>query len=142
MKTKIKLPSWIRTGVILTAIIAGLSMASLTSTAHGHLTDSQEPQELRNCVESGGKFVSDRPMPEGLAKVIVQQCHERIAADSAIRRFEQAHAWPVNLIGHILVLLIDPINLVFTTVFSVISAALLFSLARKVVFRPGAPQGG
>ena len=86
MKTKIKLPLWIRTGVILTAIIAGLSMASLTLTELGHLMDSLEPQELRNCVESGGKFIGDRPMPEGLVKVIVQQCHKRIVVESIIRR--------------------------------------------------------
>jgi hypothetical protein len=88
-------------------------------------------------MKSGGKIIVDKPMPEALVKVISRQCHEAIEADSAIRRFNAAHSWPVILLLDIVVSLIDPIYLVLTAIFSAITAALSLRLARKVLLPPG-----
>jgi len=57
------------------------------------------------------KPLSDKPIPVDLARTLGQQKADKIAADSAIERFNQAHAWTTNVALDIGVGMADPLNL-------------------------------
>lgn len=68
------------------------------------------PEETKK-YSPDGTPLADKPIPQGLAEVIGRQKADKIAADSAIRRFQEAHSFPVNLATDIVASFTDPLNI-------------------------------
>lgn len=121
-----KLPWWVKAGAILVALVVGLSLTSLASYCIGYVLESPE---VRNCVATGQ--IGNKPMSEGLAKIIGEQCREGIARKKIWARFEYRHSWPENLAARTVSLLLDPINFLLAALFTTGSAVFLLRVARR-----------
>lgn len=57
-----------------------------------------------------GTTITDHPVPEGIARVIGQAKEAEIERESVLRRFSQAHSWPVTFGTNAAAFILDPLN--------------------------------
>jgi hypothetical protein len=110
---------------VFVALVAGLLLAWLVSLG---IRDALMEPEMRNCME--GKEVFFRPLPEGVAKIIAQECQDYRNRQAVIRRADMNGPWLVNTLIKVAAFLADPINLILTIIFSITSWFILKFLIR------------
>jgi hypothetical protein len=115
-----------KTLIVLLAIVLGVVVAELTAVGIGYLIE--HPRVLR-CTPTGR--MGNEPMPEGLEKIIGQQCRAEMEREADRRRFQAADnvvtVWAVTIFARLL----DPITLLLAGVLSALFAWTLLRLARR-----------
>jgi hypothetical protein len=109
-------------------------LAEVATSAMIYALEDSGP--LRVCIETGGRRIADKPMPEGLARIIGRQCGEWLEREGIQRRFANAHSWPVTLAVRVVAGAADPIVLVIAALFSTGCAGIIFRVIRGLPERP------
>lgn len=115
-----------KTLIVLLAIVLGVVVAELTAVGIGHLIE--HPRVLR-CASIGR--IGNEPMPEGLGKIIGQQCRAEMEREGDWRRFEGAHNMVTVWAATIFARLLDPITLLLAGVLSALFAWTLLRVTRR-----------
>jgi hypothetical protein len=116
----------------LSFFVVGLLLAWLTSASLRYML---EAPEIRNY--EPGRPVFDHPVSETYAKIVTRQLNEKLIRESIISRSEANNPVIVNLATRLVAFLLDPINLLFTLMFT-----FAVRLVVRLVHRARAPTKG
>jgi hypothetical protein len=100
--------------LIVFAASAGIAvvLAIGTSTA---LTHALEAPEMARC--GTGQPLFDHPVTEAYAKLVAQECREKLQRDNVVLRFKSTHNWLEAFVTDAVAFLVDPINIALTAFF-------------------------
>ena len=96
---------------IMIVVAALILAAPLTRGVAALIDNALANRNVTLCVESGGRRITDRPISEGLARIIAQQCADELRARGVIQRFRNANGWVAEQIAATVGELLDPISL-------------------------------
>jgi hypothetical protein len=71
------------------------------------------------CLDSGGRQLGDKPMPEAIARRAGQECREEMERRAIRARYQNAHSWPVNLAVGLIGFMLDPIRIALFALYAV-----------------------
>jgi hypothetical protein len=114
-----------KTLIVLLAIVLGVVVAEATAVVIGSLI---EHRPVLECISTGR---GNQPMPEGLAKIIGQQCRAEIEREGVRRRFEAAHNVAIVWAATIFARLLDPITFLLATLLSAVFAWTLLRMTGR-----------
>src|SRR5262249_52062789 len=115
-----------KTLIVLLAIVLGIVVAEVTAAGIGYLIE--HPRVLKcTSIEGNGSG----SMPEGMAKIISQQCRAELEREGARQRFEAAHNVAIVWAAAIFTRLLAPITLVLAALLSAAFAWILLRVAGR-----------
>jgi hypothetical protein len=116
---------------IVAAVLGILIVPHLSSLIATELEAADMPHGWR-CELGQPVSLGDRPMSEGLARILGQQCADKLRRDGEISRFRKANGAVVSYLVGSIGGLFDPINLILTCL---VALGIFLGLKRIILSR-------